>query len=213
MTSDEKRQQILQLAKTELSNALKELPEASRPTERQIEHILKAAIEITDAGVELPDGFPELETRFEATRIKTGLIGPEPTISWQPGRILFDWKKLTAVVSDVVLTGGTIYSANHYFWPLLFGKIIADVHSKSKEQIGEVEATILCALFEVNGHGRYIPEDQIFEYTNKLRAKFDKKVITQKEFIASVNRLKTIKCLDIQHGKLKLIEKVKVTYN
>ncbi len=127
--------------------------------------------------------------------------------SYKIGNILINWRKLAEKIPQIL----ELIDPN-------LATIIATIVTAPgnvKDVIGikitENEGCVIASLMECNGIGKYVEENIVKYKFDELAIKYN--LCTDKEnFENSCNKLIKYKCIDIQNGKLALIEEVKFTY-
>lgn len=155
---------------------------------------------------------PPTETDMIIKCITASPSGFGDGYSRKPGNIVLNWAKLANLVPDIIITVAS--GATAPSWLLFF--ICLDVWNKlwcnSKEELTEVEAIIICSLWQNRNHENKIPADKGFAKTNTSMKKYDRNPISRKVFENSITRLVNIGAIELESGVIWLREWVRVKY-
>jgi hypothetical protein len=195
--------EALKRRREELLGLVRKAIPASSPTSSGIaEFLLESFMDLT------PPTKPELLLEWLTIR-PSGLGGGR---SRKPGNIWLNWRKLMDVIPDITIAAVGGATAPKWLIPFLALYVWNKLWSSSTEEFGEVEATVIYALWKHrNGESR-ISEDDGYASANALREKIGLPLLVRKDFDRAVNRLLGMKCIEIDKGVIWLREWVRIQY-
>lgn len=174
-----------------------------------------------DARCRLVDAFARV-TPPEVPEITIGLVtitslydSPKAS-SRKPGNVLLNWRKLLDVVPDVTLAGlgaATLPVAPQVAAALAGLYIWNKVWRGTVEELSDVEAVTILALWEHKNDENKIPEQEGFTRTNEVRSRYALPPLTEKQYVFAVNRLVSLNCVEIEEGIIWLREWVRKSYS
>lgn len=127
--------------------------------------------------------------------------------SYKPGNIVINWKKVAEKIPQILALSD----------PSLVTIIVAvlnapgNVKDVTGIKINETEGCVIASVMECNGIGEYV-EDGIVKHKFVELAREYQLCIEEENFEKACDNLIKYKCIDIQNGKIALMEKVKFTY-
>lgn len=132
--------------------------------------------------------------------------------SRKPGNILLNWRKLIDILPDVTIAGAGAVGAPVWLTPLIALYVWNKLWNGAEEQLSDVEATTILALWKNRSGQNKIDSEVGFAATNKLRSTLNFRVLERVEFETTLNRLLDLKCIEIEDGVVWLREWVRVSY-
>ena len=137
---------------------------------------------------------------------------PDPRtggISFKPGNIRLNWRKLVEKVPELVLTGAGVATAQA--WLIFFAALHLwnVIWSLSKIEITPAQAMTLYALWKDGRPSRRFPEAEALEIVNAYRVKTEHAAFTVSQFAYVVNKLVALDCIELEDGEIWLREWVK----
>src|SRR5262249_10110301 len=126
-----------------------------------------------------------------------------------------NWRKLIDIVPDISLAGlGAVtlpvapaiaaVLAALYVWNKLW--------RGSVEELSDVEAVTILALWQNRNPQKKISEQDGFTKTNDLRATYSLPPLSQRQYAGAISRLIEIDCIELENGVIWLREWVRVKY-
>jgi hypothetical protein len=132
--------------------------------------------------------------------------------SRKPGNIILNWHKLIEFVPDATLAAA---AAKDMTWLIPFAALYIwlKLWRAAKEDLTDVEATVIFAFWKYKDATNKIPLDAGFEKTKTARAELKLPAISRETYEKAVNRLLDLDCIDLKDGSVRLRELVKVSYS
>ena len=155
-----------------------------------------------------PPDEPQAEVHF----ITMSALGRGGGRSRKPGNVYLNWRKLIDVVPDVTLAGTGMLTSPIWVLPFIGLYLWAKLWRAAEEDISEVDATVIYALWKSKGGARTISEDEGFDKTNSVRIAAGAEPISREHYHAAVNRLLKMECIEISDGQIWLREWVRIAY-
>jgi hypothetical protein len=143
--------------------------------------------------------------------VTAGPAGAGGGTSRKAGNIVLDWRHLWEVALDAAAAVGAPAVSP---WALLFVglKICTTLLRASEESLGEAEASTMYALWKYrDGHDRILEEDG-FARTNAVRGLHGMPALSRTQYVAAVDRLLKLKCVELHEGVISLVEQVRIPY-
>ncbi len=138
-------------------------------------------------------------------------LGCEGGTSRKIENIIFNLRKLADVGPDVVLAGAGGASGPTWLMPLAVLYVLNKLLRFSEEEISDVEATILRALWKNKNDKNEIRDGDALEMVNSERSRLGLDKISQDQFNAAEGRLIKLRCISRRNDVIKLEELVFVT--
>jgi hypothetical protein len=132
--------------------------------------------------------------------------------SRKPGNILLNWRKLIDVVPDATLAGVGATANPQWTIPLVGLYIWNKFWRGAEEELSDVEATVILALWKGRNSENKIGEDEGFVKTNEFRSTSSLPTLSRDDYTAAINRLLIMKCIEISDGIIWLREWVNIRY-
>ncbi len=127
------------------------------------------------------------------------------TISFKPGNIRLNWRKLLEKIPELVLTGAgvaaqpwLIFFAGLYLWNVVW--------SLAKIEIRPEQAMTMFALWKDGRPSRRFPEAEALDIVNAFRVKNEHTAFTTSQFAYVVNELVALDCIELTNGEIWLRE-------
>lgn len=176
-------------------------------SDEELDLVVKAFSQVT------PPEEPELT--LELITISSLYTSPKAR-SRKPGNILLNWRKLVDIVPDVSLAGlgaatlpiGAAWSsvlAGLYVWNKIWRGAV--------EELTDAEAVTILALWKHRNGENKISEEAGFNKTNELRANYSLPPLTMGQFASVIDRLKDMRCIELDDGIVWLREWIRVKYH
>ena len=174
-----------------------------------------------DARRRLVDAFARV-TPPEEPEITIGLItisslydAPKAS-SRKTGNVVLNWRKLLDIVPDVSLAGlgaATLPVAPQVAVALAGLYIWNKVWRGAIEELSDVEAVTILALWEHKNGRNKISEQEGFAKTNEVRGRYALPPLTSNQYTFAVNRLVSLGCIELVDGIIWLREWVRKKYS
>lgn len=132
--------------------------------------------------------------------------------SRKPGNIYLNWRKLIDTIPDVTIAAVGGATAPGWLLPLIGLYVWNKLWCNSEEELTEVEATAICALWKNKNSDNRISEDDGYEKTNAHRKEMGLPLLSRSQFDAAMNRLLRMECIEIEEGIIWLREWVRKVY-
>lgn len=131
--------------------------------------------------------------------------------SRKPGNIVLSWRKLFEIVPDATLAAA---GAKEATWLIPFAALYiwSKLWRAAKEDLTDVEATILYALWKSRNAKNKVESGIGYEKTNSARLECGLPAISRDSYQKAVDRLLKLQCVEMKDGWLWLREWVRVTY-
>lgn len=155
-----------------------------------------------------PPTEPEIEIGF-ITMDSDGRGGGK---SRKPGNIFLNWRKLFEIIPDVTIASMGGATAPGWLLPLIGLDVWNKLWCNAAEEISEVEATTIHALWKNRNSRKRISEDDGYVKTDILRNDMGLPSLSRSEFDVAVNRLLRMRCVKIEEGIIWLREWVRTSY-
>ena len=136
--------------------------------------------------------------------------------SRKPGNVVLNWRKLLDIVPDVSLAGlgaATLPVAPQVAVVLAGLYIWNKVWRGAVEELSDVEAVTILALWEHRNEKNKIPEQDGFAKTNEVRSRYALPPLTTNQYASAVNRLVSLECIELEDGIIWLREWVRKKYS
>ena len=130
--------------------------------------------------------------------------------SRKPRNISICWPKLIEIVPEVTVAAVGAMTTPYWAWPFIGLYIWNKLWRSAEEDLSEVEATIIHALWEHRNGNNEISEDDGYRRTNSIREQRKMPALSRSEYNAGINHLLQMRCLDIVEGMIRLREKVRI---
>lgn len=128
------------------------------------------------------------------------------------GNIALDWKNLVELGASMPLLASSISKAPPWACIFMALGLIMRLLRLAEKELGEIEASILYALWTNRGQDRKISENDGYKKTNALRKKVGQATLSRDVFDEAINKLLKIKCVGMEDGIIRLRERVIITY-
>lgn len=174
-----------------------------------------------DARYKLVDAFARItppeepEIRMELITISSLYDAPKAS-SRKPGNVVLNWRKLLDIVPDVSLAGlgaATLPVAPQVAVVLAGLYIWNKVRRGAVEEFSDVEAVTILALWEHKDAKNKIPEQEGFAKTNEIRGRYALPPLALSQYVAVINRLVSLQCIELEDGVIWLCELVRTKYS
>jgi hypothetical protein len=121
--------------------------------------------------------------------------GTDRGYSRKPGNIYLHWEKLINVVPEVMITTIGALELPYWVWPLIGLHLWNKIWRSTEEDLSEVGATIIYALWkDRNGYNK-ISEDDGYDRTNSSRNQHGMPDLSRSEYNIAVNHLLQMECI------------------
>jgi hypothetical protein len=144
--------------------------------------------------------------------ITLGSFGDEGGTSRKPGNIFLNWRKLMDIVPDATIAAAGAMTSPAWLLPLIGLYVWNKLWRGAEEELTNVEACTICALWKNKDSRNRISEDDGFTATNTLRAHHGLPQLTRVEYNKASNRLLAMDCIELSNGIIWLREWVRVSY-
>jgi len=123
--------------------------------------------------------------------------------------VFFSLKTFASVILDTASGVLSIFSTPHLFW--LHGlRLAATLKKDFTLELSEGEATIVLALFSTYGFDRFVAEDSLFSSVEEFLSSRNLHLIQESDFIRANTHLQRLGVIEIDEGRVKLLERVRV---
>lgn len=136
--------------------------------------------------------------------------------SRKPGNILLNWRKLIEIIPDVSLAGlgaSTLPVAPQVVMVLSALYIWNKVWRGAVEDLSDIEAVAILALWENRDERNRISEQMGYVRTNEVRFRYALPALTDRQFASAVNRLVELGCVELCDGVIWMREWVQKKYS
>ena len=144
--------------------------------------------------------------------ITLGSFGDEGGSSRKPGNIFLNWRKLMDVVPDTAIAAAGAMTSPVWLLPLIGLYVWNRLWRGAEEELSDVEACTICALWKNRDGRSRISEEEGFNKTNAMRTLHGLPELSRAEYTKAVNRLLAMECIEINSGIIWLREWVRVSY-
>lgn len=140
--------------------------------------------------------------------------GRHGATSTKPGNVTLNMRKLVVAIASGTLT---ITGAIATPWALLLGALVAwdSLYSCLQLEIGEVQASVLWALWENRDENNTVAKNDVQDFVNRERTTFGQQSLNAKEIEYALEDLKRMGCIKESRsdaGRWLLCERVWVSY-
>jgi hypothetical protein len=132
--------------------------------------------------------------------------------SQKPGNIYLNWRKLIDVAPDVTIAAAGALASPYWLLPLIGLYIWNKLWRGAEEELSEVEATTIYALWKNRNGDNKISEDDGYARTNSIRNQQGMPALSRSEYSAAISRLLQMECIEIEEGMIWLREWVRIAY-
>ncbi len=144
--------------------------------------------------------------------VKIGKNGFGTASSRKPGNICLNWGKLMDVVPDVTIAAYGGVASPFWLLPFIGLYVCNKLWCGSLEELTEVEATVIYALWKNKTGEKKIDVDNGFQNANEIRRMTKLPCLQRKEFDRAIQRLLELKCITLKKGVIGLRERVHKEY-
>ncbi len=155
---------------------------------------------------------PPVEPEPVVKMITLGSFGDEGGTSRKPGNIFLNWRKLMDIVPDATIAAAGAMTSPAWLLPLIGLYVWNKLWRGAEEDLTNVEACIIYALWKSKDGRNRISEADGFAVTNALRAHCALPQLTPAEYNKAINRLLAMGCIEMNNGIIWLREWVRVSY-
>jgi len=132
--------------------------------------------------------------------------------SRKPGNLLLNWSKLIDIVPDITLASAGALTLPPWIVPFLGLYVWNKIRRGIEEPLSDVEATIILTFWKNKNSENRINEEIGYSKLIELRKTLNLSTISKDEYVAAVNRLVKMGCIELKNGVVWLCEWIKVTY-
>ena len=143
------------------------------------------------------------------TVLSSGMSGT----SRKPGNIFLNWSRLFKIVPDVTIAAAGVAEAPHWLCFAIALYVWNKLWCGAKENLSDVEATAILALWKSRNEAQKIAEADGYERTNEIRREGGLAELSNADYSAALTRLARMGCIEIQDGMIWLREWVRVDYD
>lgn len=157
----------------------------------------------------------EPEIMMELITISSLYKSPKAS-SRKPGNVILNWKKLLEIIPDVSLAS---LGASTLPVPPQVAVVLAGLYIWNKvwrgavDEFSDEEAVTILALWEHKNSQNKISEQEGFVKTNVLRGHYGLPALTQNQYASAVDRLVSLRCIELKDGIIWLREWVQKKYS
>jgi hypothetical protein len=180
--------------------------EAIRRVNRASEEAVESAVEAFTRLTPPTDPEPVIEM------ITVGSFGRGGGKSRKPGNIYLNWQKLMDIVPDATIATAGALTSPAWLLPLIGLYVWNKLWRGAEEDLTEVEACTIFALWKNRNGQSKISEDEGFVRNNALREQQDMPALLRSEYDVAINRLLRMECIEIENGIVWLREWVRIQY-
>lgn len=144
--------------------------------------------------------------------ITLGDFGDEGGTSRKPGNIFLNWRKLMDIVPDATIAGAGAIASPTWLLPLIALYVWNKLWRGAEEELTNVEACIMYALWKNKDGRSKITEEDGFAKTNALRTQHALPELANTEYNKAINQLLKMGCIEMSSGVIWLREWVRVSY-
>jgi hypothetical protein len=137
--------------------------------------------------------------------------GKRGGISRKPGNLVLSWSKLLYFVASLVVDGVAALEAQ-WLMPFVALHIWSTIQGASIRELSPRHAMTMVAMWEHKDGKQRISQEKGFEVTNAYLKKSEFPEITQLDFTAIIDDLKSIDCIVLDRGMIFLIERLEKHY-
>lgn len=184
---------------------------------QEIETIARQAATISGGGFKMAgavvDAFVDLTlpSRVDAENDLDGFAA-DAEAPRKPGTIMLSWRKLTDVVTDIVIAAAE--ANTQHLWIVVFVglTIWSKLQASAAERLTADEATVMLALWKYRRLSDEIGDDDGFIKTNAVRAELGMPALTRDKYGAVLACLLQLGCLDVKDGVIRLRDALRLPY-
>jgi len=185
---------------------------------QEIETIARQAATISGGGLKMAgavvDAFVDLTlpSRTDAENDLIDGFRAEPPEARKPGTIVLSWRKLTDVVTDIVIAAAE--ANTQHLWVVVFVglTIWSKLQATATESLTADEATAMLALWKYRRTTDEIREDDGFTKTNAVRAELGLPALAREKFGDVLACLLQLGCVDLKDGVIRLHDAIRLPY-
>lgn len=132
--------------------------------------------------------------------------------SRKPGNICLNWRKLMDLVPDATIAAVGGATAPQWLLPFIGLYVWNKLWCSTEEQLTEIEAIVICALWKNKNEDSKIPEDTGFDRTTEACKALARPPLSRQEYDTAINRLLQMECIEMDGGVIWLREWVCAKY-
>ena len=170
----------------------------------------------TDAAQAAIQAFARLTPPTEPTPVVKMItlrsFGDEGGTSRKPGNIFLNWRKLMDIVPDAAIATAGAIASPAWMLPLIGLYVWNKLWRGSEEELTDIEASTIYALWKNKDGRNKISEEDGFTGTNAARAQCGLSELSRHRYNKAINRLLAMECIEIDNGIIWLREWVRVSY-
>lgn len=138
-------------------------------------------------------------------------LGRGGTKSRKPGNIRLNWRHLFEAVPEVAFAGAGA-AADRWLIPFAALYIWMKLQKLATVPIDEKDAFVLYSLWLHRNERKRISEDEAFSKTQSLAEDHEMPTLTKRQFDEAINKLLSLKCIELDSGDIWMREWTIVTY-
>ncbi len=159
------------------------------------------------AHVQAPEA-PEVSMRY----ITVQSLRPSGGTSRKPGNVLLNWRRLFNTLPELALGGVGATSVPRWLVPLACLHLWNRLNESAVEELSDVEASTITALWLNRRDDRKIDAESGFDVTNRHRRELGLESLTKMRYEQCLDRLQALRCVELRDGVIWLREWVRVPY-
>ena len=132
--------------------------------------------------------------------------------SRKPGNIFLNWRKLIKLIPDITIASVNTTTTPSWLLPFIALSIWNKLWSNANEELTREEATIILTLWKNRNSKNRISDSDGYERTNTYRKLIKLPLLSKSEYDQSINKLLTLRCIELNDGIIWLREWVRDSY-
>jgi len=185
---------------------------------QEIEIIARQAATISGGGFKMAsavvDAFVDLTlpSRADAENDLIDGFAADADAPRKPGTIMLSWRKLTDVVTDIVIAAAE--ANTQHLWIVVFVglTIWSKLQASAAERLTADEATTMLALWKYRRSSDEIGDDDGFTKANAVRAELGMPALARDKYEAVLACLLQLGCVDVKDGIIRLRDTLRLQY-
>lgn len=178
------------------------LPEGFSLSKDSASLLLKTFVSIT----------PPLEEE-ESKLLSIPKSGKKGGTSKKMGNIFCNWQKLIDIIPDATIAGVGAASSPIWLWPLIGLYIWNKVSQGQVETFSQREAMVIFVLWKNSDAENKISEEVGFNKAVQCFSTEKENPLEKEEFCEILEKLTSMKCLELTNGEIKLQESLAAEYS
>ncbi len=133
--------------------------------------------------------------------------------SCKPGNIILDWKNVAELSFEAPLVTSSMVKSPPWAYFCIVLLLLLRLIRMAEKELGEVEASVMYALWTNRSPDEKVSEDDGYKKTNAVRKVADQALLSRDEFETAINKLLKLRCIDLEEGIIRIHERVHISYN